>query len=247
MLELSTRQEGIGELLFLLHIGSAVFCGWIARRKHRSFFGFFLISLLLTPLAGILAALLAKPGQARSEASPMVSSRAPDTGTVEPPPVFEYEIPTSDMKYVVGYQNLGEFKMGCDGYGFAIMDRDRNVLVDAFASVRFNVNVPRPNMELFKYDDDIEVFLMLGNYMSEEVFIKPARKLICPYKVATDGLGEKVIFGSQEEHYRFLGGHVYLQVPWIHNDSYRSIMKVYYALRHKQVAELRKALPNQAL
>ncbi|MDC7241680.1 MAG: hypothetical protein PQJ50_15100 [Spirochaetales bacterium] len=44
---------------FFIYLVLTVLVGWYANGKGRSFFGFFLISLFLTPLVGMIIALLA--------------------------------------------------------------------------------------------------------------------------------------------------------------------------------------------
>lgn len=49
-------------IFFLIWLAGAVGVGAIARGRNRSFVGFFLISVILSPLCGLIAVLLSKPG-----------------------------------------------------------------------------------------------------------------------------------------------------------------------------------------
>lgn len=50
--------------IFIVFVALSIIAGVIASKKGRSGFGFFLLSLLLTPLVGILASLVASPKMA---------------------------------------------------------------------------------------------------------------------------------------------------------------------------------------
>ncbi len=54
-------------------VAFAILAGVIASSKKRSFFGFFLLSMVLSPLIGIIAALIAKPNIAGIERAALVS------------------------------------------------------------------------------------------------------------------------------------------------------------------------------
>ena len=51
----------------LIWLALSVIAGIIASNKERSFFGFLLLALLLSPVVGILAAVIAKPNIAAHE------------------------------------------------------------------------------------------------------------------------------------------------------------------------------------
>jgi hypothetical protein len=51
----------------------SILAGVIASNKGRSFFGFFLLSLLLSPLLGIVAALIARPNTKKLEREQVIS------------------------------------------------------------------------------------------------------------------------------------------------------------------------------
>ena len=57
-------------LWFLLCFVPGIVVGMIAADKGRSFAGFFLLSLVLTPLIGLIAALIAMPTQGKAEGLP---------------------------------------------------------------------------------------------------------------------------------------------------------------------------------
>jgi hypothetical protein len=46
--------------IFLGWLGFSLLAGWIARNKGNSFWGYFLLSIFLSPLLGIIAALVSK-------------------------------------------------------------------------------------------------------------------------------------------------------------------------------------------
>jgi hypothetical protein len=52
---------------FFVWLVLSIIVGVIAHNKARSGFGFFLLALILSPLIGIIAALIAKPNQAELE------------------------------------------------------------------------------------------------------------------------------------------------------------------------------------
>lgn len=54
-------------MLVLAWIALSIIAGVIANNKGRSGFGFFVLALLLSPLVGIIAALIAKPNTAKVE------------------------------------------------------------------------------------------------------------------------------------------------------------------------------------
>jgi len=53
--------------LFLFWIAFSVIAGAIAANKGRSAFGFFLLAVILSPLIGIICALIARPNTGRVE------------------------------------------------------------------------------------------------------------------------------------------------------------------------------------
>lgn len=53
--------------IFILWIGLSVLAGVIAANKGRSGIGFFFLAAILSPLIGIIAALVAKPNTERVE------------------------------------------------------------------------------------------------------------------------------------------------------------------------------------
>src|ERR1044071_3953251 len=59
--------------MFIGWLAFSVVAAVIAGNKGRSGVGFFLLSLLLSPLLGIIAALIARPNQAETEAEQIAS------------------------------------------------------------------------------------------------------------------------------------------------------------------------------
>lgn len=62
--------------LTILWLALSVIAGIIAGNKGRSFFGFFLLALVLSPIVGLVAALVAQPS---SPAAPALAAPAPPT------------------------------------------------------------------------------------------------------------------------------------------------------------------------
>jgi hypothetical protein len=73
---LSQIREHLGDdVLFVLWVGSAILAGIIAQRKGRSFFVFFLIALFISPVPGLIAALLAKPPDPKKKDTTRIPGR----------------------------------------------------------------------------------------------------------------------------------------------------------------------------
>lgn len=56
-------------MIFIIWVLLSIFAGALASNKGRSGFGFFLLSLLLSPLVGLIAAAIAKPNTGKVEAA----------------------------------------------------------------------------------------------------------------------------------------------------------------------------------
>ena len=76
--------QGIGEFIrmailywFLLCFIPGIVVGMIAADKGRSFAGFFLLSLVFTPLIGLMAALIAMPCEAKMHGPPCEGRKCP--------------------------------------------------------------------------------------------------------------------------------------------------------------------------
>lgn len=74
------KGRGPDMLFVILWIVLAVVVGWAASQKGRSGGGFFLMSLLLSPLVGLLV-LIAVPARTAAAAAPAVATNAPPTAT----------------------------------------------------------------------------------------------------------------------------------------------------------------------
>jgi len=59
--------------IFLLWVGLSILAGWIASNKGRSGFGFFLLSIVLSPLIGLIAAATTSKREERIEAAAVES------------------------------------------------------------------------------------------------------------------------------------------------------------------------------
>ena len=62
--------------VFFLWVGLSILAGVIAEKKGRSWFGFFVLSLLLSPIIGLLAAFVAAPDIALVERRQLISGVA---------------------------------------------------------------------------------------------------------------------------------------------------------------------------
>ena len=147
---------------------------------------------------------------------------------------YDFVSQTNDNKYKVLYNSHGEFKMGCEEFGFTILDSNDCILIDNFSNARCMINPGAPDRLCYTYDSETGLFLIKSNYLGEQFYLNVETKMVLPWIIPVYAT-EKVNFSKNSHSFKFCGVQYSTNTPWIKVANYFKTMEGYCAFRRRQI------------
>ncbi|CAH8188420.1 hypothetical protein [Vibrio aestuarianus] len=137
--------------------------------------------------------------------------------------------------------SLGEFRMGCEGYGLIISTT--HGIIDVFKDEIISVN-SQDSERIVMHSKCDDFLLINGEFDQYIVDIKGQRISVYRTTIRTSGIWseEIAIFGKEKTHINGFSRHYYLQFPFVIQQDFKRTLSRYKSLREQQLLEMESAL-----
>ncbi|KJQ84363.1 MULTISPECIES: hypothetical protein [unclassified Vibrio] len=141
----------------------------------------------------------------------------------------------------IEFVSLGEFRMGCEGYGLIISTT--HGAIDIFKDEIISVNSQDPE-RVVMHSKCGDYLLINGEFDQYIVDIRELRISVYRTTIRTNGIWseEIAVFGKEKTHINGFSRHYYVQFPFVIQQDFKKTLSHYKSLREQQLLEMESAL-----